>query len=150
MDPERERVRGLESFGVVDVGDGCTLTPTCSDFCPTDALRRTGDGLDFNHERCVNCGLCADVCVEDVITLESGLDLSLLPEHSDDPVDPAWTQLYEGTMLRCAGCGREFASEATRDAIDERAGDKLENIAPEAEESIVDYCADCRAELIGM
>jgi Fe-S-cluster-containing hydrogenase component 2/coenzyme F420-reducing hydrogenase delta subunit len=150
VDPERERVRGLESFGVVEVGDGCTLTPTCSDFCPTDALRRTGDGLDFNHERCVNCGLCADVCVEDVITLESGLDLSLLPEYSDDPVDPAWTQLYEGTMLRCAGCGREFASEATRDAIDERVGDKLENIAPEAEESIVDYCADCRAELIGM
>jgi Fe-S-cluster-containing hydrogenase component 2/coenzyme F420-reducing hydrogenase delta subunit len=149
-DPERERVRGLESFGVVDVGDGCTLTPTCSDFCPTDALRRTGDGLDFNHERCVNCGLCADVCVEDVITLESGLDLSLLPEHSDDPVDPAWTQLYEGTMLRCAGCGREFASEATRDAIEDRVGEKLENIAPEAEESIVDYCADCRAELIGM
>ncbi|MFQ3283545.1 MAG: Fe-S-cluster-containing hydrogenase component 2/coenzyme F420-reducing hydrogenase delta subunit [Natronomonas sp.] len=149
-DPEREHIRGLESFGIVDVGDGCTLTPTCSDFCPTDALRRTGDGLDFNHERCVNCGLCADVCVEDVITLESGLDLSLLPEHSDDPIDPAWTQLYEGTMLRCTDCGREFASEATRDAIEDRVGDKLENIAPEAEESIVNYCADCRAELIGM
>lgn len=150
VDPERDHIRGLETFGVVDVADGCTLTPTCSDFCPTDALRRADDGLDFNHERCVNCGLCEDVCVENVITVESGLDLSLLPENSDDPADPAWTQLYEGTMLRCAGCGREFASEATRDVIQDRVGDKLENIAPEAEGSIVDYCADCRADLVGM
>ena len=148
--PERERIRGLETFGIVDVGDGCTLTPTCSDFCPTDALRRTGDGLDFNHERCVNCGLCEEVCVEDVITLESGLDLSLLPENNSESADPAWTQLYQGKMLRCAGCGREFASEATRDAIEDRIGDKLEDIAPDAEESIVNYCADCRADFVGM
>ena len=150
VDVERDRIRGLETFGIVDVGDGCTLTPTCSDFCPTDALRRNEDGLDFNHERCVNCGLCEEVCVEDVITLESGLDLSLLPENNRDAVDPGWTQLYQGKMLRCAGCGREFASEATRDAIEDRVGDKLQNIAPNADENIIDYCADCRADFVGM
>jgi len=53
-------------------------------------------------------------------------------------------------MLRCAGCNREFASEATRDAIEDRVGDKLQNIAPSAEENIMNYCADCRADFVGM
>ncbi|MES3516711.1 MAG: hydrogenase iron-sulfur subunit [Natronomonas sp.] len=147
VEPEREVIRGLENFGVVEVGDGCTLTPTCSNFCPTDALRRTSDGLDFNHERCVNCGLCEEVCVEDVMTVHQGLDLSLLPENRDGE-EPAWKQMYEGSMLACPGCGKEFTSEATADVIDERIGDVVENLAPDVEESIIHYCGSCRAELL--
>ncbi len=147
VDPERDRIRGLESFGVVEVGDGCTLTPTCSRFCPTDALRRTDDGLEFNHERCVNCGLCEEVCVEDVMTVESGLDLSLLPERSESS-EPAWTLVNEGSMLTCAGCGMEFASEATVDAVEERVGEVVSDLAPEGGESIFHYCPDCRTALL--
>ncbi|CAI50576.2 iron-sulfur protein [Natronomonas pharaonis DSM 2160] len=147
VDPDRDHIRGLETFGVVDVAEGCTLTPTCSRFCPTDALRRTGSGLEFNHERCVNCGLCADVCVEDVITVDAGLDLGLLPEQQTGP-DPAWTLVAEGEMQTCAGCGREYTSEATAEAIEERIGDVVADLAPEAEESIIHYCPQCRTELL--
>ncbi|MDQ2050496.1 hydrogenase iron-sulfur subunit [Natronolimnohabitans sp. A-GB9] len=148
-EPERELIRGLTDFGVVEVGDGCTLTPTCTNYCPTDALRRTDTGLEFNHERCVNCGLCEEVCVENVMTVEEGLDLSLLPENGapDDP-EPAWTQVHEGSMLSCAGCGREYTSEATAEAIEDRVGERVANLAPDAEESIFQYCPECRAQLL--
>ncbi len=147
VDPEREVIRGLKDFGVVEVEDGCTLTPTCSSYCPTDALRRTDMGLEFNHERCVNCGLCEDVCVEDVMSVSDGLDLSLLPENRTGE-EPSWTELYEGSMLACAGCGKEFTSEATADAIEDRIGDTVSGMAPNAEESIFDYCSDCRARML--
>ncbi|WP_331235226.1 hydrogenase iron-sulfur subunit [Natronorarus salvus] len=147
VEPEREVIRGLSDFGVVEVGEGCTLTPTCSNYCPTDALRRTGMGLEFNHERCVNCGLCEEVCVEDVITVEEGLDLSLLPENGDGE-EPAWSRVFEGSMLACAGCGREFTSEATAAAVEERVGDRVAELAPDAEESIFQYCPECRARLL--
>lgn len=147
VDPEREVIRGLKDFGVVEVGDGCTLTPTCTSFCPTDALRRTDSGLDFNHERCVNCGLCEEVCVENVMTVEDGLDLSLLPENREDE-DPAWTQVYEGSMLECAGCGKPFTSEATAAAVEDRVGETVAGLAPDSEHSIFEYCSDCRTRLL--
>ncbi|WP_290817440.1 hydrogenase iron-sulfur subunit [Halovivax sp.] len=147
VEPEREVIRGLKDFGIVEVGDGCTLTPTCSNYCPTDALRRTDSGLEFNHERCVNCGLCAEVCVEGVITVETGLDTALLPENRDGE-EPAWTEVFEGSMLACPGCGLEFTSEATADAIEERVGERMAELAPHADESIVRYCPQCRTNLL--
>jgi Fe-S-cluster-containing hydrogenase component 2/coenzyme F420-reducing hydrogenase delta subunit len=147
VEPERDVIRGLKDFGIVEVGDGCTLTPTCTSFCPTDALRRTESGLDFNHERCVNCGLCEEVCVENVMTVETGLDLSLLPENREGD-EPAWTQVYEGSMLACAGCGKQFTSEATAAAVEDRIGEKVANLAPDTEGSIFEYCSDCRARLL--
>ncbi|MFC6716812.1 hydrogenase iron-sulfur subunit [Natrialbaceae archaeon GCM10025810] len=150
VEPEREVIRGLESFGVVEVGDGCTLTPTCTNYCPTDALRRTEIGLEFNHERCVNCGLCEEVCVEGVITVDAGLDLSLLPENAERETDedPAWRRVFEGEMLACVGCGEEFTSEATAAAIEERIGDRIAELAPHAEGSIIRYCPSCRTRLL--
>ncbi|APX98217.1 hydrogenase iron-sulfur subunit [Natronorubrum daqingense] len=147
-EPQREVIRGLKDFGIVEVGDGCTLTPTCTNYCPTDALRRTDDGLEFNHERCVNCELCEEVCVEGVIEVEDGLDLSLLPENRDDEVDPAWTEVHEGTMQACAGCGREFTSEATVAAIEDRIGERVAELSPTADRSIIEYCPECRANLL--
>ncbi len=148
VEPEREVIRGLKDFGVVEVADGCTLTPTCTSYCPTDALRRTENGLDFNHERCVNCGLCEEVCVENVMSVEDGLDLSLLPENKAEEPDPAWERVYEGSMLSCAGCGKQFTSEATANAIEDRIGDVVADLAPDSEESIFEYCPECRARLL--
>ncbi|SEH16416.1 Coenzyme F420-reducing hydrogenase, delta subunit [Natronorubrum sediminis] len=147
-EPQQAVIRGLKDFGIVEVGDGCTLTPTCTNYCPTDALRRTDDGLEFNHERCVNCELCEEVCVEGVIEVEEGLDLSLLPENRDDEVDPAWTEVHEGTMQACAGCGREFTSEATVAAIEDRIGERVAELSPTADRSIIEYCPECRANLL--
>ncbi|GAB3672119.1 hydrogenase iron-sulfur subunit [Halopiger thermotolerans] len=154
VDPEREVIRGLKDFGRVEVDDACTLTPTCSTLCPTDALRRTRTGLEFNHERCVNCGLCEDGCVENAITVEEGLDLSLLPENGeqevadDEDADPAWTQVFEGSMLECKNCGTEFTSERSAERIKGEVGDLVSGMAPDAEGSIFDYCPECRSMLL--
>lgn len=143
--PEQGIIHGLEDFGRMDVSEACTLTPTCSTLCPTDAIRRTNDGdLQFNHERCVNCGLCEEGCPETAITMEDGLDLSLLPErHADDP----WQTVYEGEMLECARCGKPFTSKASAEKIEGEVGDLVSGLAPEGE-SVFTYCGDCRTKLL--
>lgn len=170
VDPERDVIRGLKDFGVMQVSDDCTFTPTCSTLCPTDAIRREegrqggaiadggvaaddasadappdGPGLRFNHERCVNCGLCEEGCVEDAITMEQGLDLTRLPENRDGR---AWESVAEGEMLECRRCGTPFTSQASAEKIEGEVGDVVTGIAPEAEGSIFEYCGDCRAKLV--
>lgn len=145
-EPERDVIRGLSDFGRVSVSDACNFTPTCSNLCPTDALRRTDDGdLQFDHERCVNCGLCAEGCPETAITVHDGLDLSLLPERRGG--DP-WTTVYEGEMLECARCGKPFTSVATAEKVESEVGHLVEGVAPDAEGSVFEYCGDCRARLL--
>ncbi|MEF8869586.1 MAG: hydrogenase iron-sulfur subunit [Haloarculaceae archaeon] len=144
--PEREVIRGLKDFGVMDVSEACNLTPTCSTLCPTDAIRRTEDGdLQFDHARCVNCGLCEAGCPETAITMESGLDLSLLPENRDG--DP-WVTVYEGEMLECVRCGKPFTSAGSAAKVEAEVGDLVSGIAPEAEHDVFEYCSDCRTRLL--
>ena len=145
-EPERETIRGLKDFGVMSVSDACNLTPTCSTLCPTDAIRRTDDGnLQFNHEDCVNCGLCEEGCPETAITMHDGLDLSRLPENRDGE---RWETVYEGEMRNCVRCGKAFASEGTAEHIAGEVGELVEGVAPKAEHSIFDYCGNCRAYLL--
>lgn len=152
-EPERDVIRGLSDFGRMEVNDMCTLTPTCSNLCPTDAIRRTEWGLEFNHEKCVNCGLCEEGCPETAITMHDGLDLTLLPENQNGEAesadgDPAWTEVFEGEMLECARCGDPFTSERSAEKIEEEVGHLVTNLAPSAEKSIFNYCPDCRAFLL--
>ncbi len=147
VEPDREVIRGLKDFARMDVAKGCTLTPTCSNLCPTDAIRRNEETatLEFNHELCVNCGTCEEGCVEDVITMHDGLDLSALPERRDG--DP-WIEVFEGSMRECANCGTPFTSEGSAEKIKAEVGDLVAGIAPTASGSIFDYCGDCRAQLL--
>lgn len=157
VDPDREVIRGLTDFGRMTVDDGCTFTPTCSTLCPTDAIRRNQGTetatLEFNHERCVNCGTCEEGCVENAIEMRDGLDLSLLPENRAGDGDgagddPAWIAVHEGEMRECAHCGDPFTSEGSARKIEREVGDLVAGIAPNASESIFEYCTDCRAQLL--
>jgi ferredoxin len=156
VDPEREVIRGLKDFGLMEVSEACNLTPTCSNLCPTDAIRRTDDGdLQFNHEDCVNCTLCESGCPETAITMEAGLDLSLLPENRagvDDPAEAdaeaAWTTVYEGEMMHCVRCGDAFTSKGSVEKVTEEVGDMVQGVAPAGDENIFEYCGDCRAKLL--
>jgi ferredoxin/coenzyme F420-reducing hydrogenase delta subunit len=146
VDPERDVIRGLKDFGWMDVSDACNLTPTCSTLCPTDAIRRTDDAdLQFNHEDCVNCGLCEEGCPETAITMRDGLDLTRLPENRNGE---RWETVYEGEMRACVRCGKSFASEGTAEHVAEHVGDIVEGIAPHSEHGVFEYCADCRATLL--
>lgn len=146
VDPDRDVIRGLPDFGVMNVNDACTLTPTCTNLCPTDAIRRSGDGeLQFNHERCVNCGVCEEGCPETAITMETGLDRTMLPEANDGE---AWQTVHEGELLECARCGKPFTSVGSAEKVKSEVGDVVEGIAPEGDESIFDYCSDCRTRLM--
>jgi Fe-S-cluster-containing hydrogenase component 2 len=146
VDPERGVIRGLKDFGWMEVSDACNLTPTCTNLCPTDAVQRTDDAdLVFNHERCVNCGLCEEGCPETAITMRDGLDLSRLPENRDGA---AWETVYEGEMLECVRCGKPFTSAESAAKIEDEVGDQVAGIAPDSDHSIFEYCADCRSGLL--
>ncbi|MFC4450072.1 4Fe-4S dicluster domain-containing protein [Halorussus aquaticus] len=155
-DPEREVIRGLKDFGRMEVSDDCALTPTCTNLCPTDAIRRREGNLEFNHERCVNCGLCEEGCPETAIEMRDGLDLSLLPENRErpsgdadgEPDDPAWTTVMEGEMRECVRCGKPFTSEASAEKIEGEVGGMVAGLAPDSDHSVFEYCGDCRARLL--
>ena len=144
--PERDVIRGLKDFGRMEVSEACNLTPTCSTLCPTDAIRRTGEGdLQFNHEDCVNCKLCETGCPETAITMHDGLDLASLPENRDGE---QWETVHEGEMLECVRCGKPFTSRGSAEKVMNDVGHLVEGIAPNAEHSIFEYCSDCRATLM--
>ena len=141
VEPDRDRVRGLENFGVMTVSDACGLTPTCSNLCPVDAIRTEEGRLEFSHERCVNCGLCETGCPESAITMESGLDLGLLPERTGGQ---AWTVVHEDEPFACRGCGAEFTSAAT---VENMKAQLPDGDLPGAEGHMAEYCSDCKGEL---
>ncbi|WP_435185901.1 hydrogenase iron-sulfur subunit [Halobellus sp. EA9] len=146
VDPERDLVRGLKDFGWMEVSDACNLTPTCTNLCPTDAVQRTDEAdLLFNHERCVNCGLCEEGCPETAITMRDGLDLSRLPENRGGE---AWETVYEGEILECVRCGKPFTSVESAEKIQDEVGEQVAGIAPDSDHSIFEYCSDCRAGLL--
>ncbi len=141
VSPDRDVIRGLEGFGRMSVSDACGLTPTCANLCPTGAIRREEGMLAFNHERCVNCGLCETGCPETAITMETGLDLEALPERNDG--DP-WETVYEEERFECRRCGTPFASVSTVE--------RMKTQLPDGEMAAVDghmaeYCNDCKGDL---
>ncbi len=140
LEPDREVIRGLESFGRMSVSDACGLTPTCSNLCPTDAIRNEDGLLEFNHERCINCELCESGCPESAITMEPGLDVSMLSSPDGD----AWQPVYEADLFECRRCGEPIASESTIERMKERApGIDV----PALEGHVFEYCNDCKGEL---
>jgi len=145
-DPEREVIRGLDTFGRMSVSDACNLTPTCTTLCPTDAIRRSDDGeLQFNHADCVNCELCETGCPEGAITMEPGLDRSRLPENRDGE---EWEPVFEGEMLECVRCGTPFTSVGSMEKVRDEVGDLVEGVAGDTEHSIFEYCDNCRANVV--
>lgn len=57
--------------------DTCTLCPRCAAVCPTGALERKPEGCSwqmvFNGPLCTGCGLCADFCPHEAVSLVNTL-----------------------------------------------------------------------------
>jgi ferredoxin len=92
-------------FGAIDVRrDRCSLCMACVGACPASALM-DGQGvpqLRFVEKNCVQCGLCADTCPEDAITLVPRLSFA---ETRNQPVVLAETQPFH-----CIRCGEAFGT----------------------------------------
>ncbi len=125
--------------------ENCTLCLSCVGACPTAALADNPDRplLSFDETLCVQCGLCARTCPEDVITLKPQLDFA------------AWNNgrrvVKEEEPFHCTSCAKPFG---TRSAI-ERVIAKLSGshwmfAGPEGEARtrVLTMCEDCRVEAV--
>ncbi len=125
-------------IGRVLVGAGCTLCLSCVSVCPTAALRDGQDrpALLFLEDSCVQCGLCATTCPEQVITLE--------------PRAIFGTQRRDILLLReeapalCVGCGKPFGVNSSIDRVAEKLAGKHWMFADPQIVARLRMCADCR------
>ncbi len=57
----------------VEVEEGCTLCPVCTNVCPTGAIRRVREGEEYllylEVDRCTGCGACVESCPSQVMRL---------------------------------------------------------------------------------
>lgn len=83
-------------FGRVDIQSHlCNSCTMCTVFCPTGALAcdsflndsRTPTTLGFLACDCVNCGLCADVCLKHALSIESIISAGELFEFEPRVID---------------------------------------------------------------
>jgi ferredoxin len=132
-------------FGSLDVNvDGCTLCLSCVSACPTGALSDSEDkpALYFNESACVQCGLCAATCPEQVITLLPQLDFN------------AWRAprrlVKEEEPYHCISCGKPFGTRSTVERIVAKLEGKHWMFAGENARRIdvVRMCDNCRVEAV--
>jgi ferredoxin len=117
---------------------GCTLCLSCAGVCPAKAL---GTGTEtpklvFFEVNCVQCGLCAKACPEQVITLQPRVLHDV--EQRTRP-----RSLKEEEPFRCVSCGKPFG---TRSGI-EKVLAKLEGhwmFQDERARRRLQMCEDCR------
>ncbi|WP_246725648.1 4Fe-4S binding protein [Beijerinckia sp. L45] len=131
----------LAPIGAIEVADGCTLCLSCVGACPTDALSDQADRpvLRFDEQRCVQCGLCATTCPENVITLRPQLDLA------------AWAAparvMREEDPFPCVACGKHFGVRSTIERVIAKLTDNNWMFSGEtgrARTRVLMMCDDCR------
>ena len=133
-------------FGGLDINvEGCTLCLSCVSACPTHALSDNAERpmLRFTESLCVQCGLCAATCPEQVISLKPQIDFA------------AWKApprvMKEEEPFHCVECGEAFG---TRSSI-ERVVEKLQNRhwmfsggAGQNRVRVLMMCEDCRVQAV--
>lgn len=137
--PERAPFGGLE----IDA-QGCTLCLACVSACPVHALQDDKDAprLSFQEDLCVQCGLCAAICPEKVISLVPQIDFE------------AWSQpprlIKEEEPAACIGCGKAFGVKSTIERIVAKLENKHWMFAGDMAKrtSLIRMCEDCRVEVV--
>ncbi|MHB8666632.1 MAG: 4Fe-4S dicluster domain-containing protein [Burkholderiales bacterium] len=116
--------------------DTCTLCMACVGACPASALVDGRDQplLKFIERNCVQCGLCANTCPENAITLAPRL---LLGSQAK-----AEQVLHEAVPFNCVRCGTPFGN---KQMIENMVG-KLGTHSMFAGGGLkrLQMCADCR------
>jgi NAD-dependent dihydropyrimidine dehydrogenase PreA subunit len=123
-------------FGMVAVSDACTLCMSCTAACPAGALKAAADAprLSFLERNCVQCGLCANTCPEQAITLTPRL---LIKDRRHERL------LKEAEIFCCTACGKPMGAAPTiQSMISKLAGHSM-FATPEAQARL-SMCGDCR------
>jgi ferredoxin len=128
-----------DPYGAIEVdSDKCTLCLACVSQCPTGALNDRSDRPEINlvENACVQCGLCANTCPEQAITLKPQLSfgkqtLEQVSLHGEDPFE-------------CIECGRPFGVKSTIERIIEKLEGNHWMYTNSDNTKLVKMCDDCR------
>ncbi|CAN5432462.1 4Fe-4S binding protein [soil metagenome] len=126
----------------IDVG-GCTLCLSCVSACPTGALRDDPERpmLKFVEDACVQCGLCASTCPEDVITLKPQIDFRAATA-------PA-TILKEEEPFCCISCSKPFGVRSTIERVIAKLEGKHWMYSGSSRRiDVIKMCEDCRVGFV--
>ena len=128
-------------FGQIQLNAAaCTLCMGCVSVCPAGALQAGGDtpALKFIEGNCVQCGICANACPENAVTLETRL-------HFDRNVVNTPRVLKEETPFRCISCGKAFATRSMITRMTEKLQGHWMFDQPESLNRL-QMCEDCRVK----
>lgn len=117
---EPGKIAGKTSLPYAEVKvrkEGCTLCAGCVFVCPTHALvmenpesaMASARTLQFNHLKCVACGMCETACPEKVVTIERGFSVSRAAL--------SYRNLVRDEMVKCISCGREYINKRALEGI---------------------------------
>ncbi len=126
-------------YGEIKIAtEGCTLCLACVSCCPGDALHDNPDKpqVRFLESACVQCGLCATTCPENVITLVPRFNFTT------EALSPRI--LSEEEPAECIRCGKAFGSKGTIERIAEQLANKHSMFMGEGRADLIRMCDDCR------
>jgi ferredoxin len=131
------------ALGGLDIKtDGCTLCLSCVSACPTSALSDAADRplLSFDESLCVQCGLCASTCPEQVITLSPRIDF--------EAFERGRATVKEEEPFHCITCGTAFGVKSTIDKITAKLKDRhwMYSGDHNARIDLIKKCDACRVE----
>ncbi|MDN3653962.1 4Fe-4S binding protein [Thalassotalea ponticola] len=124
--------------GAISVADDCTLCMGCVASCPTGALiaDEASPQLSFVERDCIQCGLCQAACPENVISLNSRVNLNA--NQRNQPV-----VLKQEAPFLCITCGQPFA---TQSMVERMLSTLAEHSAFLGHSERLKMCADCRVK----
>lgn len=97
-------------FATIAISEDCTACRSCERACPNQAIEYSQHEfktfqLHFEPERCIGCGICEQLCIPEVLTIDQRPSMKAV-FGSDEPV-----LLLEGEITRCERCNIVMAKK---------------------------------------
>lgn len=127
-------------YGRVNIDtENCTICLSCVGACPAGALQDNPDApqLLFREDACLQCGICATTCPENVI--------SLVPQFNLSDTAMAAEMVIEDTPFHCEGCGKAFGSTRSIERVIAKLSDHS-MFQQEGRTDMLKLCENCRVE----